>query len=356
VREDLAGVEVKTPFAIASLFALGPPALAAWAGEAPRHTDDRPVLEFRAPRSLHADTGRANWEAIQAAARTAAAPEPFRSLAAAPTAEEWVERGRMLEHADSFRLALAAYRAAAARDALHLPALEGMVRAALFAGEGEQGGVERELRALVGRSPVAARIALALLHHNQGRPAEALVLLAEAAERERGNRRALLLGAEVQASGGNLQAAEGLARAALQAAPDDADARALLAWARFAAGEPAEAIALAEGALQRDPRCGRAWEVIAIARARAGDRASARRAFERLLSAEPDGWSHLNNFGVFELEGGDPRAAARLFEQAVILNPRNVQGYRGLREAARALGDARLLARAEARLHELGGS
>ena len=57
---------------------------------------------------------------------------------------------------------------------------------------------------------------------------------------------------------------------------------------------------------------------------------------------------------MFELEGGDARAAARLFEQAVALNPGNVYGYRGLREAARALGDARLLARAEARLQGLG--
>ena len=96
--------------------------------------------------------------------------------------------------------------------------------------------------------------------------------------------------------------------------------------------------------------------MIAIARARVGDRPAARRAFERLLQAEPDGWSHLNNFGVFELQGGDARAAVRLFEQAVTLNPRNIQGYRGLREAARALGDAHLLARAEARLGALGAT
>jgi hypothetical protein len=38
----------------------------------------------------------------------------------------------------------------------------------------------------------------------------------------------------------------------------------------------------------------------------------------------------------------------------VALNPDNVTGYRGLREAARALGDARLLSRAEGRLALLG--
>jgi Tfp pilus assembly protein PilF len=277
-------------------------------------------------------------------------------LTAAPSAEELVERGRMLEEADSFRLAPAAFRRAAAVDPAHLPALEGIARASLFAGGGLPAEAEGELRALIPRSPVAARIALAFLFHNQDRPAEALALLAEAARTEPGHRRALLLGAEVQAAGGNLEAAEGLARAALRASPGDADAHAMVAYARFVAGETAAAIALAEKALAGDPRCGRAWEVIAIARARGGDRAGARQAFERLLQAEPDGWSHLNNFGVFELQGGDPRAAVRLFEQAVTLNPRNVQGYRGLREAARALGDARLLARAEARLAGLGTS
>jgi hypothetical protein len=48
--------------------------------------------------------------------------------------------------------------------------------------------------------------------------------------------------------------------------------------------------------------------------------------------------------------------AARLFSEAVELDPDNVQGYRGLREAARAIGDERLLARAEAMLARLGAS
>jgi spermidine synthase len=354
VRDDLAGVQVKSTYGVASLFALGPPDLARWAGSAPRHTDDRPVLEFRAPRSLHADTSRANWEEIERAASAASVPEPYRSLTASPTAEQLVERARMLEEADSFGLALASFRRAASLDPADLPALEGIVRTALFAGRGAE--AEAELKALIARSPVTARVALALLYHNQDRPADALAVLAETAQRELGNRRALLLGAEVQAATGNFEAAEGLARAALSVAPEDADAQAVVAYARFAAGSVAEAVALAQKALARDPRCGRALEVIAIARARQGDRAGARRAFEALVDAEPDGWSHLNNFAVFELESGEPRAAVRLFEHAVALNPGNVQGYRGLREAARALGDVRLLSRAEARLARLGAS
>ncbi|HVR69939.1 MAG TPA: fused MFS/spermidine synthase, partial [Vicinamibacteria bacterium] len=353
VRDDLAGVHVRSAYGLASLFALGPPDLARWAAGAPRHTDDRPVLEFRAPRSLHADTSLANWEDIERAQRTTPPPEPFLALTAAPTAEAHLERARMLEGARSFRLALAAFRRAAALDPRSLPALEGMARAALLGGRAAE--AEAELRSLAaGLSPVGARVALALLFHNQDRPAEALAALEEVARLDAGHLRALLLGAEVQAGAGNMAAAQGLAEAALRLAPDDADAWALLAYARFAAGSVAEAVALAEEAVARDARCGRALEVIAVARARLGDRGGARRAFESLLAAEPDGWSHLNNFGVFELESGRPRAAARLFEEAVALNPANGQGYRGLRETARALGDARLAERAEAGLARLG--
>jgi spermidine synthase len=353
VRADLEGVHVKTAGGVASLFALGPPDLAPWAAGAPRHTDDRPVLEFRAPRSLHADTSRANWEEIERAPRTAAPAEPFRSLGAAPTAEWLLERARMLEGARSFQLALAAFRRAAALEPGSLAALEGLARTALLGGQAA--AAEEELRLLAaGRSPLAGRVALALLYHNQDRPAEALAALQEVARLDPRHRRALLLGAEVQAAAGNLGAAEGLARATLQLDPDDADAQALVAYARFAAGAVEEAVAHAERALARDGRCGRALGVIAIARARQGDHDGARRAFEKLVAADPDGWSHLNNFGVFELARGRPGAAARLFEQAVALNPGNVQGYRGLRAAARELGDARLLFRAEARLARLG--
>jgi spermidine synthase len=357
IGEDLAGVRVTSPFGLGSLFALGAPDLAAWAASAERHTDDRPLLEFRAPRSLHADTSRVNWEDIERAARAATPAEPWRTLTAAPTVAGLVERARMLEDADGFRMALSAFRRAAALDPRSLPALEGMVRTALFSGPGAEAEVENELKALAAeRSPVNARVALALLYHNRGRPAEALAVLGEAAQRDLHHARALLLGAEVQAGDGNFEAAQGLAQAALQISPDDADARALVGYALFAKGAVEEGVALAEQALARDPRCGRALEVLAIARAQKGDRDGARRAFETLVAAEPDGWSHLNNFAVFELEGGDPRAAARLFEQAVALNPGNVTGYRGLREAARAMGDERLLARAEARLARLGES
>jgi spermidine synthase len=349
VREDLGGVGVRSAYALASLFALGPPALDAWARDAPRHTDDRPRLELSAPRSIHADTSRANREAIAMAARGARPPEPFASLLADPQAPALMERAQMLERAGSPAWAREVYQAAVAIEPDRLPALEGLVRTSLVLGRAAE--AEAELRGMVAREPppghAEPRIALALLLQNTDRPADALDALQQAVALAPRLARPLLIGAEIQRSGGNLDAAEGLAAQALALAPADAEAEALLAALRYDRGALKEALERAESVLKRDRDQLRALEIAAVSRARLGDRPRAREAFERLLRLEPDGWEHLNNYGLFELEGGDARAAARWFEQAVELNPHSVEGWEGLLQAARALRDAALLARAE---------
>jgi spermidine synthase len=347
VREDLGAVGVRSAYGLASLFTLGSPALARWAQPAPRHTDDRPRLELSAPRSIHADTSRANRQALAEAARGAALPEPFASLLADPQAPALMERAQMLERAGSPGWAREVYQAAAAREPGRLAALEGLVRTSLVLGRAPE--AEAQLRALArdAGSGAEPRIALALLLQNLDRPAEALQVLQEAVALAPRMPRPLLIGAEIQRGGGNLEAAEGLAAQALAMAPADADAQALAAALRFDRGALEEALERAEAVLRRDPGQLRALEIVAVSRARRGDRARARQAFEDLLRLEPDGWAHLNNYGLFELEGGDPRAAARWFEQAVDVNPANAQGWEGLSQAARALGDGALLARAQ---------
>jgi len=360
VRDDLAEVEVRTPAGLATLYALGGPALARFVAEAPRHTDDRPRLEFSAPRYLHADTAAENRARIADTARGAEVPSglaPLAALAASPPPRARLERARMLERAGSHGWAMDLYREAleeASRGGLggDAGAYEGLVRVALKSGRAIE--AEAFLRGqAASAAPVSARIALGLLEHNRDRPAEALAALAAAAAADPHSVRALLLGAEVQEAAGNVDAAEALSRRALEISPGDAEAEGFLASASLARGRTDEALRRAEVVLARDARAPRALEVAAIARAQTGDRAGARRAFEALVEAEPDGWAHLNNFAVFEMEGGDPRAAARLFHQAVSVNPGNVMGYRGLSEAARSLGDSALLERAEAALRRL---
>jgi spermidine synthase len=353
VREDLAGVSVKSRYGFASLYALSRAALSEWVRGADRHTDDRPVLEFRAPRSIHANTGRANANRISELAR-GSTPAEWAAQRGDGSAAELLERATMLERAQSPAWAAEVYLEAISKDAALLSAYEGLVRCGVQAGDAA--GTERRLLAMTGAAPVEARVALALLYHSQDRSKEALDQLYAAFERDPGNRRALALGAEIQEQSGHVEAVFGLARTWLRVAPGDPEAEAFLASANLAAGQLEEAANVAKRVLAREPLQSRALEVAAIVAARRGDRAAARGFFERLVAAEPNDAGHLTNFGVFEMEGRDLRAAARLFEMAVSLNPNNAAGYVGLRQAAEGLGDRHLLHRAEANLRRLGSS
>lgn len=169
IKEDLATVEVRNPFTFASLYALGTPELALWAADARRHTDNHPLLEFRAPRFMHADTGPINRDSILEAARKAVPPEAIRQHLSAPSAEDVLSRARMLEQAESFQWAFETYAVAARIDPDSLDAHEGIVRTAIAV---EQPlAAEETLRTFSPVSSetfsVAASIGLGLLTHRR---------------------------------------------------------------------------------------------------------------------------------------------------------------------------------------------
>ena len=66
-RQDLARLKLDSPVDLLSLFLLGEGDLARFAEGAAEHTDDRPVLEFSAPRALYADTTDGNARSLRAA-------------------------------------------------------------------------------------------------------------------------------------------------------------------------------------------------------------------------------------------------------------------------------------------------
>jgi Tfp pilus assembly protein PilF len=108
----------------------------------------------------------------------------------------------------------------------------------------------------------------------------------------------------------------------------------LAAEAELKDGRLEPASRLAAGALGLDSTESRALEVQALALAQLGRPQEARSSFLRLLAAAPDAAASRNNFGVFELQQGNAAAAARLFKDAVDLDPSDLNGYRGLKEAA----------------------
>ncbi len=342
VRADLEPLELRDAYGFGSLFTIGGPGLAQWVASAPRHTDDHPILELRAPRTLHSDTSRANAFALAEAAGRAPVPRSWAALVADPTAAQVAARAHMLEGAESFGWAYLAYSDALGREATHLAAAEGLVRCAVQSHQ--EPAAERRLRELP-PSP-ATHVALALLFNSTGRGPEALEEVRRALEQDPRNRRALLLGAEIQEGAGNAEAVRGLADAVLRFHPGDADAESLLASARLAEGALDEALDIARRVIARAPRQPRALQVAAIASARTGDRDRARAYFEQLVEAEPDESSHRTNLGIFELEGGRTTEAARLFESALDLEPTSESAARGLEAAASALGDSELAKRA----------
>jgi spermidine synthase len=341
VRADLEPVEIRDAHGFGSLFTLGGPGLAEWVAGAPRHTDDHPVLELRAPRTLHADTSRANALALAEAAGRAGIPQSWTALVTSPNAAQIATRARLLEKAESYGWGYLVYSEALSHDPTLLPAAEGLVRCAVQSRQ--TAAAERRLR----ETPSAAgHIGLALLFNSTGRSPEALEEARRALERDPRSRRALLIAAEIQEAAGDAEAVRGLADAVLRFHPGDADAESFLASARLAGGGGDDALALAGRVLAREPRHPRALQVAAIASARAGDRERARAYFEQLVEAEPDESSHRTNLGIFELEGGRPDAAARLFEAALDLDPESGPAARGLAAAATALGDEALATRA----------
>ena len=336
VRADLLDVGVRGSYGIRTLLAASTPPLAKWAREAERHTDDRPVLEFRAARTLHEDTSRENRRAIE----SIGVGEVVLDVDLAPSVEDLIARAEALERAESFEWAFETFAEAVGRVPRLPAALEGLVRSAIRADRAQE--AERMLRTM--KEPVS----LGRLYRRLGRFDEALEAVSDALEVDPGWREALLLGAEVSSDRGHAPAMLRFAELMLARDSSDAEAAALLAEARLRAGELERASREAAAILAVHPGETRALQVHAVAHAELGNRNLARESFEKLLEIDPDDWIQLGNLGRLELATGNSERAAAYFERAVDLNSRNLEGYRGLEESALRIEDEVRLERAKA--------
>ena len=322
-RHDLVASNV-LPAMLAFIPAVSLAALDPWLREARPHTDDRPVLDFSAPLSIHAQTATSNRRRLiptEATPSLTAVKARLALLEAAGSAE-W-----------SYDLSEGAIDAGVADLAVARAFVESAIR--LHRVE----SAEATLTTAVGRSPSAPLlVARALLYWNTNRADLALPSLEAASRLDPREASAYRLAAEVQSAANNLQAMRKLVARALALNHTDAEAIALAAEAELKDGRLEPAARLSAGALGFDPNESRALEVQALALAQLGRGAEARTTFERLLRAAPDAPTSRNNFGVFELQQGNPSSALRLFKDAVDLDPLNLDAYRGLKEAATALG------------------
>jgi spermidine synthase len=353
VAEDLRGIGVTRVGTLATLYTLGPGRLAALAGDAERHTDDRPVLELRAARAMLANTAGANRRAIVDAARGMAPVEPWASLTASLDAEDLVEHGRLLERSTSLSLALEAYGTALRMDPRNAKAQEGLVR--IGATSDALSAVENVLKQLVaGPDPLGARVSLAKLYRALGRTEEAGRELMAVLTADPSNVRALKVAAAIQGELRQAGAVDVLAGRAFHLAPNDAEAAALVASGSLLAGETEEARAAAEVALRLDPTLELALRVKALALVGLGRKAEARTAFDALVERQGGSWQAWVYYGAFLADTGDWTAAARAFESGADLAPDSREAFGGLLRAGQALDDRQRITRAEAALRRLG--
>jgi spermidine synthase len=351
IAADLRGIAVTRPGTLAGLFVLGPGRLEALAGNAPRHTDEYPILELRAARAMLANTAAENRRALLEAAGGPPV-QPWADLRASLSADDVVERGRLLEQASGFAMALEAYGRALRLDPRSTAAQEGLSRIGAVSEAGPS--VEALLKKLAdGPDPLGARVSLARLYRAEGRIEDAGRELQAVLDRDASDVRALKLVAAIQGDLGEAGAVEVFAGRAQTLAPGDAEAAALLASASLLAGENHTAVERADTALRLDGRMILACRVRALALARLG-RPEAKAAFAGLIERDAGSWKTWTEYGAFLLASGDALAAAKAFEEASDLAPDSVEAWRGLSQACAAIGDHRQVAHAQAALRRLG--
>ena len=328
------------------------PELAAWAAGAPRHRDDHPILEFRAPLSVHAATAFQNRRALE---RLASEP-PFGPFGPAPSPDAGRLAGRAagLLSAQNPDWALELARQALELDPAERSATAALVRAALASGRGEE-GAEALRAALEDRSggerdrAGAHRFARpAPAAGAPARPDEAAAVLeggpAELAE----DREALLLSAEVQVERG--AGDSGLRRSAgaggARKRPAGCGGGGLARRAEHAPRQGGGSRRTVRRHPGGRPETERALRVRAVALAELGRAEEAREAFSALVARSPGPAFHWANFGAFELASGRPAEAVRLYREAVDRDPTDLNLYRGLLEAAVRAGDEEQVRRA----------
>ena len=339
------------PEALSGFLAAAGEGLARWAADAPRHRDDRPILEFRAPLSAHSETAAENRRTLQrlGGGRAFAGLDPRVALSAADLAA----RAEGLLGAASPAWAQELAERALALDPANPAAASVLVRAALSGGDPDSGEAFLRHRLLEAGSEDAAAenltVALARLLFAAGRPDEAAGALESGPAALAGSSDALLLAAEIQVGRGELESAAELVRAVLREDPRHPGAAAWLAELSLRRGDAARAAAESAAILAVHPGQERALRVRAVALAGSGDRAAARAAFAELVRRAPRPAIHWANFAAFESESGESesgesaarrfREAVRLYREAVDRDPANRPAYEGLLRAALLAGD-----------------
>jgi tetratricopeptide (TPR) repeat protein len=319
VAADLAGLAVRDPFSIRSLFVGGGDKLREYSGSARPFTDDRLTLEFTAPRELHNQQAGRNGDALRKFSETLTA-----------TAAEWRNRALMQAQADHHQLAYEDFLRAVDVDPNDEAALDGLVTTAAILGKSSDA---------IGRlnghgSPSAHRlVALSKLFAADGKRDDALGKAQDAAGID--SRVGTTQLASLYADAGDTVQLDRAVGELRKIAPDDAATGFYAAVASFLHGDAVNAIAFANKAIDLDPKYAPTYDLIGAAYTKIGAASEAKRAFEKSLELNAHDSTAYENIGIIELNAGNRSVAAKYFAEALWLVPDSQTARQGLAEARR---------------------
>ncbi|MBI4390252.1 MAG: fused MFS/spermidine synthase [candidate division NC10 bacterium] len=331
IREDFTRLGFEDPLTVLGDFLLGSEDLRRYAGEGPLNTDDLPLLEFSAPRSLFRQTEAMN-ERLVRSFRT----QEFPALSHLPPGALQspafrVGIGRLFLAKDRTDEALQQFEAALRRDPRSVPALT--ARGEVLARLGQVLRAQADMEATLKLDPgnPAARLALARLYKGQGLLDRAHGHL-RAAARANGAvaSEAFTLLGELLLRDGRAAEARKSFQGAVALRPEDAGSWSLLGVALEREGTLSEAIAAHRRAAELDGFSPTFQTRLARALRGAGQLEEALREAGEAAALDPLQVEPYLELAAIHKARRDLRAAAAALERALRADPGNVQALTDL--------------------------
>ena len=336
ISGDLKTIKVLDLYSVLSLYLLEDEDLDTFAGDARLNTDDYPILEFRAPKYIYANTTAANFAALQAVERKVARPSVIDQALAKATAENHRNKGQMFAAAESFKSAVAEFRIAVAKDKGDEASWRGIV-------ENARSDVDRKELAeffdqmLASEPRTVVRLAASDLHKQESDYGRAVTPLKAILAEDPRNLAALEKLADIYASQGSAEL-PAITERLLALDAQNSSGLYHLATIRFYQGRHDEAIQMVSRVLEQGPGNTRARNLLAIAYGQTFQAGKAEAEFRKIIEEAPDDYLSFNNYGLFLAERGRFQEAVDRFSEAINIEPDNVQGYVGIGEAYRESG------------------
>jgi spermidine synthase len=329
VSEDLAGVGLKGPFSVSSLFVAQGETLRKWASGAVLQTDDRSALEFSGPRSIFGTRRDDNAAALRELAAKSPKPPAIAQAFSNATPADWRDRGLMMLEAQAFQLAFDDLARALEAQPHDPDALDGLIQAAASLNK-----VPDALTFLtkLGADPArsSARLALSRVLASQNNIEAAIRIPLDMLQANPGDVPALEQMASILADIGDTNRLEPVAQRLLHEAPKSGWAHYYSASLFFLQNRPVAALQAARNAVALDPGNAKAHNLIGAALAESGQRDAARTAFETSIRLDPKEPGTYANLATLELQSGNRDLARRYFSEALTIDPASETARAGL--------------------------